>query len=173
MSRAPVTESSLRPSEPEASPAVRNGRGLGWVVAQSVLMLASIALAILYPGDWTRLSWSIAGGVLFLLGAWFGLAGVARLGRNRTAFPKPQPGSVLVQDGIYGRVRHPLYTSVMLVAAGWALIWQSPPALVASLTLIPFFHAKARHEERLLLQAFSAYAAYALRVPRFIPRLFR
>jgi protein-S-isoprenylcysteine O-methyltransferase Ste14 len=77
----------------------------------------------------------------------------------------------LVQRGIYARVRHPLYTSVMLASLGWALIWQSGSSLLAALALVPFFHAKARREERWLCETFPDYADYASRVPRFIPRL--
>jgi protein-S-isoprenylcysteine O-methyltransferase Ste14 len=76
-----------------------------------------------------------------------------------------------VQHGIYARVRHPLYTSVMLASLGWALIWQSWPAFFAALALLPFFHAKARREEQWLSAQFPGYPDYARRVPRFLPRL--
>lgn len=146
-------------------------RGGLWVVGQSILMLAVIGLGVLFPGDWTRI-WVIGiGGFLFVLGGYFGIAGVLVLGKNRTPYPQPRDGSALVQQGIYARVRHPLYTSVMLASLGWALIWQSVAAFIAALTLIPFFYAKALQEERWLFQTFSGYADYARRVPRFFPRL--
>jgi protein-S-isoprenylcysteine O-methyltransferase Ste14 len=144
-------------------------RGGWWVVAQSVLMLAVIALAVGFPGDWTRGPISGIGFLLFALGGYFGIAGVLVLGRNRTPFPQPRAGSELIQRGIYSRVRHPLYTSVMLASLGWALIWQSGAAFWASLMLIPFFHAKARREEEFLRQTFADYADYTRRVPRFWP----
>jgi protein-S-isoprenylcysteine O-methyltransferase Ste14 len=108
---------------------------------------------------------------LFGVGGYFGIAGVFVLGKNRTPFPQPRAGSELVQHGIYARVRHPLYTSVMLASLGWALIWQSVAAFVAALTLIPFFLAKARREERWLREQFPGYADYERRVPRFVPGL--
>ena len=146
-------------------------RGGAWVLTQFVLMAAVIVLAVVFHGDWTRVSVIVTGLVLFVAGGVFGIAGVAVLGRNRTPFPQPRDGSELVQHGIYARVRHPLYTSVMLASLGWALIWQSGPAFVLSLMLIPFFHAKARREERWLSERFSGYADYEKRVPRFLPRL--
>lgn len=97
----------------------------------------------------------------------------AMLGRNRTSFPKPRKGSELVQRGIYAKVRHPLYTSVMLASLGWALIWQSGPAFVAAVILMPFFHTKARQEEQWLRKQFPEYGDYERRAPRFIPRLAR
>jgi protein-S-isoprenylcysteine O-methyltransferase Ste14 len=146
-------------------------RGGIWVVAQSLLMLAVIGLGVMFPGDWTRIPMIVIGGVLFVMGGYFGIAGVVALGRNRTPFPRPRAGAELIQHGIYARVRHPLYTSVMLVSLGWALIWQSVAAFIAALTLIPFFYAKAIQEERWLHQTFSGYADYARRVPRFLPHL--
>ena len=146
-------------------------RGGAWVLVQFALMIAVIVLGLVLPGDWTRWPVIVAGLVLLVAGGGFGIAAITVLGRNRTPFPQPLDGAELVQHGIYGRVRHPLYTSVMLVSLGWALIWQSGPAFLPALALIPFFHAKARREERWLREKFPGYAAYEKRVPRFLPRL--
>ncbi|MEK7780846.1 MAG: isoprenylcysteine carboxylmethyltransferase family protein [Verrucomicrobiota bacterium] len=149
------------------------GRGGWWVVGQSVLMLAAIGLAVMFSGNGTNLAIIIAGSVLFANGGYFGIAGVIVLGKNRTPFPQPREGSKLIQHGIYSRIRHPLYTSVMMASLGWALIWQSAASFIAALTLIPFLHAKARREEKSLHQTFPSYADYARRVPRFLPHLSR
>ena len=107
------------------------------------------------------------------LGAVFGLAGVTALRGNRTAFPKPKDGSELIQSGVYAWVRHPLYSSVLLVSLGWALAWQSAIALVLALSMGPFFYAKAKLEERWLRARFSEYAEYESRVCcRFLPFIF-
>ena len=148
-------------------------RGGAWVAAQAILMTTVIVLGVIFHGDWTRLPVIVAGAGLFVTGGCFGIAGVVVLGRNRTPYPQPREGSELVQHGVYAQVRHPLYTSVMLASLGWSLIWQSWPALIMALVLIPFFHAKARREERWLRERFPGYADYQRRVPRFIPRLRR
>jgi protein-S-isoprenylcysteine O-methyltransferase Ste14 len=148
-------------------------RGGTWVVLQFVPMTAVMVLGVVFSGDWTRVSVMISGAGLFVVGGYFGIAGVSVLGRNRTPFPKPREHSELVAHGIYSRVRHPLYTSVMLVSLGWALIWQSVVSVAVALVLLPFFHAKARREENWLRDKFPGYADYAGRVPRFLPRLGR
>ncbi len=140
-------------------------------MVQSFLMLAVIGLGVRYHGDWTQLPIIAAGAVLFVAGGYFGIVGVMVLGRNRTPFPQPREGSALIQRGIYAHVRHPLYTSVMLASLGWALLWQSAAAFGVALALVPFFYAKARQEEIWLGEKFPDYAAYARRVPRFLPRL--
>jgi protein-S-isoprenylcysteine O-methyltransferase Ste14 len=148
-------------------------RGGLWVAVQFTMMTAVIVLAILFHGSWEEFGVFVGGAVFLATGAVFGIAGVAALGRNRTPYPKPREQSELVQRGIYAYVRHPLYTSVMLVSMGCAMIWQSGPAVVAALALIPFLNAKARHEERRLRQKYPGYADYQMRVPRFLPRLRR
>jgi protein-S-isoprenylcysteine O-methyltransferase Ste14 len=148
-------------------------RGGLWVVVQFVLMIAVLAFGIILPGRGWGKPVVALGFVLFVLGGVFGIAGVVVLGRNRTPFPQPRVNSQLIQHGIYARVRHPLYTSVMLISLGWALIWQSWPALVVALVSIPFFHAKARYEERWLCETFPEYLDYQNRVPGFFPGLRR
>lgn len=144
-------------------------RGGRWVLGQSALLLLVVLLALLFRSDNRKLALMIPGVVLLSLSAVIGGAGAIGLGRGLTPFPKPTPNARLVQCGIYGLIRHPLYTSVMAGALGWALVWQSWPALLAGLVLIPFFDAKSRHEERWLREQFPEYSQYAQRVRRFIP----
>lgn len=147
-------------------------RGGGWVIAQSALMLAVIGLGVVCHGEWRARGWTWAGAALFVVGGTLGIAGVAVLGSNRTPYPRPQPQSELITRGVYARIRHPLYTSVMLVALGWALLWQSWPSLVVAVVLGPFFDAKARHEERWLCAQFPDYPDYQRRTRRFVPWIY-
>ena len=134
-------------------------RGGGWVLAQSLLLLAGLAAGPLGRGSGPLLPAVLAGWAL------------AVLGRNRTIFPKPKADSTLIQHGIYRWVRHPLYTAVMALSAGWALLWSSWPAGVAAVALVALLYFKALREERWLQAQFPAYAAYARRVRRFVPGL--
>ena len=78
----------------------------------------------------------------------------------------------LVQRGIFSLIRHSIYTGVIFASLGWALVWQSWPALLIALGLMPFFDAKARREEKWLREKFSEYGEYESRVKRFIPRIY-
>ncbi len=147
-------------------------RGGWWVLGQSVLMPLVLALGPFCPGE-TRPAWLRgAAWILFAGGAAFGIGGVWVLGRNRTIFPKPAAGSQLVRHGVYRWVRHPLYTSLLLLSLGWAAWWASGVALLAALALGVFLDFKARYEERLLRERFPEYADYARRVRRFIPGVY-
>ena len=147
-------------------------RGGAWVLGQGVLLAGVIMLAPLVHASTCQPVVVIAGAVLLLMSAGVALAGAVALGRNLTPFPKPAAQAQLVRHGIYAFVRHPLYTSVIAGALGWALVWQSWPALWVALALVPFFDAKARREEGWLREKFPAYAIYQQQVRRFIPWLY-
>jgi len=149
----------------------KSPQGSAWVAVQFVIMFALLGAAPLWRGQWPGKAAPAIGAALVLAGAWLGIAGVRVLGLNRTPFPEPKPGSQLITTGIYARVRHPLYASVIALGFGWALLWRSEPALALAVAQAVFFHAKARFEERRLRERFAEYDGYARRVPRFLPRL--
>jgi protein-S-isoprenylcysteine O-methyltransferase Ste14 len=144
-------------------------RGGWWVVGQSFLMLGAIVLGPVCRSVTAYPLLRAVGYLLILLGACFGVSGVVALKGNRTAFPKPRDQSQLIQQGIYSYVRHPLYTSVILVLCGWSALWGSSIAFGIALATAPFFYAKSRVEERWLRHKFPEYAQYERRVARFIP----
>jgi protein-S-isoprenylcysteine O-methyltransferase Ste14 len=147
-------------------------RGGLWVLGQGVLLCAVIASGILFRGQWRSLWPTCCGGSLLLIASICGLAGTISLGRNLTPFPKPTANARLVRTGIYGLIRHPLYTAVFCGSVGWALVWQSWPALLAGLALAPLFEGKARREEHWLRQQFPEYSAYERQVRRFVPWIY-
>lgn len=106
---------------------------------------------------------------LLVVGAAVGASAVTALGRNLTPFPVPRRGAVLVTSGPYARVRHPIYSAVMLLALGWAAGTGSGLTWAGAAVLGLLFDAKARFEERALGRAFPAYAAYVRRTKRFLP----
>lgn len=144
-------------------------RGGVWVLMQSVLLAAVILLAAFYRRDGFHPLAVIAGAALLIIAAGVALAGALALGKNLTPFPKPGGQAQLVRHGIYAVIRHPLYASVIAGAIGWALVWQSWPALLVAVFLIPFFLAKARREERWMSDKFPEYADYKRQVRGFVP----
>jgi protein-S-isoprenylcysteine O-methyltransferase Ste14 len=86
--------------------------------------------------------------------------------------PHPRDDGQLVQTGIYGLVRHPLYSGVIsltLAYAGWQMSWVH---LVGSIGLFLFFNAKARTEEAWLTARFPEYTNYCLTVKKLIPGIY-
>jgi protein-S-isoprenylcysteine O-methyltransferase Ste14 len=144
-------------------------RGGLWVVAQLALLTA-----ILVAGPFHRTaSWpSVVASMPFLvMGAWLGIWGVRGLGAARSALPEPLPGARLVQEGVYARVRHPLYASLLWLSAGWTLCWLSPVSGCLSAMLFVLLWGKSRSEETRLLRRYPGYSDYRRRVPAFLPRV--
>jgi protein-S-isoprenylcysteine O-methyltransferase Ste14 len=146
-------------------------RGGWWVIFQGLLTAAVVALGLVYSGE-RRALLQVVGGILFVLAAVVGLAGLAAQGRGLTPFPKPRPDTCLLQVGVYGLVRHPLYVCNLSAFFGWAFFRDSLPAGAGALAGAVFFSLKARREESWLRERFPDYAAYQKRVKRFIPWIY-
>jgi protein-S-isoprenylcysteine O-methyltransferase Ste14 len=144
-----------------------------WIRVQNILTVTTLVIAPLFSSGTPHPARVAFGALLVLLGAVTGISGVRALGPHRTPHPAPRANSELVQSGIYSIIRHPLYTSLMLVTFGWSILFKSLPALIFSTALAVLLHRKARLEEHYLMQRFSEYPGYAARVPRFFPRLRR
>jgi protein-S-isoprenylcysteine O-methyltransferase Ste14 len=106
---------------------------------------------------------------LILTGAAFGIAGAISMGQARTIYPEPPEHSRLICHGIYAFVRHPLYTSLILLSFGWSLAWSSLGGLLASVVMLLFLTAKSFNEERRLRRRFAEYEAYMKTTKRLIP----
>lgn len=143
-----------------------------WVLAQNLLTLAVLVLGPILGNCMWPLAWLALGAILFAIGAVFGVTGVRALGRSRTPYPKPIHDAPLVQDGVYRIVRHPLYSSLIFLSAGWSLFWSSWITLWVSLGLAVVLDAKSRREERWLQEKFVDYHSYRQRVRRFVPWIY-
>ena len=163
-------EPSPRPASSSRLPDL-GPRGEGWVAIQLVLfgLLAIAGTAGPAWGDPWLAAGRLAGAILIGAGVVVAALGLVGLRENLTAVPRPVATGRLVESGIYGRVRHPIYTGIIAAAAGWGLLTASPPALLGAFVLLLFFDLKARREEAWLLAAYPAYAAYRRRVRKLIP----
>jgi len=146
-------------------------RGGAWVAGQFLLFASLLVLAVLHPGTGSAI-WRYAGALVLVVAAAIAVAGAKAIGKNLTPFPKPADHAKLVQHGIYAKIRHPLYTAVILAGVGWALVWLSWPAAIVATALIPFFYAKSCREEGFLSQTFPGYNEYETRTRRFIPWIY-
>lgn len=81
-----------------------------------------------------------------------------------------QAGQYVVDTGVYGMMRHPLYAGNLLLFVGTALWMGSLAALVGVLVMLAATLARIAIEERFLRAALSDYGDYARRVPaRLVP----
>lgn len=145
----------------------------GWVfVAGQFLLLALLFFgAEPTPGlaGWVQV------GLWLAIAAGAGLAvwSARGLGPALTATPVPKPGGQLVTTGRYRRVRHPVYSGLLLASLGWLCLHLSLPRAGLWLALLGLLWWKSGFEERLLAAKFPDYPAYAARTGRLLPRLRR
>ena len=107
----------------------------------------------------------------------FGLSLLCRVAGNLGKYWSPtlqlKENHQLVTQGVYKRIRHPMYLSFLIFSAGNALALPNylagPAFLVAMVVLIVF---RVPSEERMLLEEFGEeYEAYRKRSHRLIPGL--
>lgn len=114
-----------------------------------------------------------AGGLCYALGLWL-LSRVAwKIGKFWSPTLQLKENHQLVTKGIYRRIRHPMYLSLLIFSTGNTLALPNyiagPAMLVAMLVVIAF---RVGLEERMLLEEFGEeYEAYRKRSHRLIPGL--
>ena len=163
------------PSSPdECAPWWRNERGEWYVVVQVVLLTLIGFGPRTLPGlpawsaPWTTIgTW--LGLALMIAGAALSVGGILKLGNNLTALPYPKDGSMLVDQGPYAVVRHPIYSGLILGAFGWGLWLHAWLTLAFALGLLVLFDLKLRREERWLCERYPEYAEYQKRVKKLVP----
>lgn len=145
----------------------------GTVIKLSGLMfLCGFILAGLdFRFGWSNLpGWvSIVGAGLFL-GAYVLFAEVLRENTWLSRTIEVQEGQTVVSTGLYGIVRHPMYSATVVLFLSMPVVLGSLPALLVFL-LYPFLIAKRiRNEEQVLTRELPGYREYKRKVRwRLIP----
>jgi protein-S-isoprenylcysteine O-methyltransferase Ste14 len=113
----------------------------------------------------TGVAMSAAGIVFAIWARW-------HLGQNWSAAVTLKEGHELIRSGPYGRIRHPIYTGMLLALAGTALAAGEYRSLVGLGIAIVCFTAKARKEERYLVTEFGEkFKEHIRQTGMFLPKL--
>ena len=137
------------------------------VVALSGLMfLAAFVLAGLnFRFHWCVLPpwlvWTAAG--LFLL-AYALYAEVLRENAYLSRTIEVQDGQKVVDTGLYGLVRHPMYAVTLLLFLAMPLILASPFSFTVMLLYLPIIVKRIRNEEKVLAEGLEGYRDYMKKV---------
>lgn len=131
------------------------------------LQFASVAGCIIsFGGDkgpGAMLTLCLAGAVLGVYTLWHN-----RLG-NFNIYPQVKDSAQLIVSGPYRFIRHPMYTSLLLVALGFVLYNGHMMNVVSFAILVVVLFTKAINEERFLSEKFTGYRDYMSRTSRFLP----
>ena len=173
--RAPHGQRSrtLRVAEAHKGPLETALLALAWMAF--FVPLLWVTTPFLAFADYTLRPLPFALGVLVLaLGLWLFHRSHVDLGTNWSITLELREQHTLVTEGIYRRIRHPMYAALLLYSAGQALAlpnWLAGPSYgVALLVLVA---CRLGPEEQMMRKRFGeAYDAYRARTKRLIPGLF-
>lgn len=115
----------------------------------------------------------LVGLLVTAIGIAFAIWARAHLGANWSAAVSIRAGHELIRTGPYRRIRHPIYTGMILAAVGTALVVGQMRGVVAVAICLGAFYLKSSKEERWLAQEFGDnFKTHTEHTGMFLPRLF-
>ena len=137
------------------------------VVALSALMfLASFILAGFdFRYGWTSLpSWTVWAATGVLLLSYLMYAEVMRENAYLSRTIEVQDNQKVIDTGLYGIVRHPMYSATVFLFLSMPLILGSMMSFVVMLVYIPIINARIKNEEKVLSEGLPGYQEYKQKV---------
>ncbi len=136
------------------------------LLLSGLMFLAAFVVAGLnFRFGWLALpeavSW--AGAAVFLLG-YILYARVLQENEWLSRTVEVQQGQKVVDTGLYGVVRHPMYMTTLLLFLSMPLVLGSAISFVIMLAYIPIIARRIRNEEDVLLRGLEGYAEYRRKV---------
>lgn len=114
---------------------------------------------------------NLLGLVLTLFGMLILILATYTLRKSISPFPSPRQNARLINTGVFKLIRHPIYSSFLLITLGWALYTNSLSRIIIFVSLCVLFHYKSKYEEEMLLLKFPNYLNYKKLTGKFIPKI--
>uniref|UniRef100_A0A7S2XU15 Protein-S-isoprenylcysteine O-methyltransferase n=1 Tax=Attheya septentrionalis TaxID=420275 RepID=A0A7S2XU15_9STRA len=145
-------------------------RGEQYVIAQVLLVLFVLIGGVPILGDPLA---SLLGPSLLLTGLGVAVVGVNEMGGSLSPWPVPpsnESNKQLIKSGLFSKVRHPIYSGLLLFSAGLSISTDSANRLLLTAILLYVLDVKSDYEEKKLMEVFPDYAEYQKEVPgKFFP----
>jgi protein-S-isoprenylcysteine O-methyltransferase Ste14 len=121
-----------------------------------------------------KIYFAYAGAAVFALGLWLFYLAHQGLGRNFSISLDVREGHVLISKGVYGVIRHPMYSAFWLWAIAQFLLlpnWVAGSAGILGFGIL--YVGRVAQEERLMLDTFGDdYRSYMKCTARIIPWIY-
>jgi protein-S-isoprenylcysteine O-methyltransferase Ste14 len=144
---------------------------LGMAIIPAFCIITNVPRAADYPSN----IWSVGiGTILYVAALWVFRRAHKELGRNWSISLEIRERHELIRSGPYALVRHPMYTSFLLMALGQLFLLSNWVAGLAGLIGFSIlFFGRVDKEERMMLDNFGPqYRAYMETTKRIIPYLY-
>ncbi|MBQ5617515.1 MAG: isoprenylcysteine carboxylmethyltransferase family protein [Bacteroidaceae bacterium] len=143
------------------------------VVALSGVMfiVAFVVAGLNFRYSWIAMpTWSVWSAVAVFLLSYIMYAEVVRENEYLSRTIEVQENQKVVDTGLYGIVRHPMYSATVLMFLSMPLVLGSLPSFVIMLAYIPIIVKRISNEEKVLMNELCGYREYCNRVKyRLIP----
>jgi len=114
--------------------------------------------------------WSVGGaigGSLIIVGAVLIILAHKELPKEHG---QPEKINNLATEGIYSKIRHPVYLGFMLINFGLSLFFVNYLTLILSILFVPIWYLVSKREEKFLIKKFGErYLEYMKKTPMLIP----
>ncbi len=138
-----------------------------WVVALSGLMFIAVFVVAglsLRFGWYMLPDWAVFVATVVFLAAYALYAEVMRENVWLSRTIEVQENQQVVSTGLYGIVRHPMYSATLLLFLSMPLVLGSPWSFAIMLLYIPIITLRIRNEEQVLERELKGYTEYKQRV---------
>ena len=143
------------------------------VVALSGVMfiVAFVVAGLNFRYSWIAMpTWSVWSAVAVFLLSYIMYAEVLRENEYLSRTIEVQENQKVIDTGLYGLVRHPMYSATVLMFLSMPLVLGSLPSFVIMLAYIPIIVKRISNEEKVLMNELCGYREYCNRVKyRLIP----
>lgn len=103
-------------------------------------------------------------GVVLFVVSYAGYVEVIRENAYLSRTVEIQEGQTVVDTGLYGVVRHPMYSATIVLFLSMALVLDSPVSFAIMLAYVPIIARRALDEERVLADGLPGYKEYMKKV---------
>ena len=137
-----------------------------------IMFLAAFTFAGLnHHFGWTGIpGWLVWAAVVLFLLAYCLFGEVLRENRYLSRTVEVREDQEVVSTGLYGIVRHPMYTATVLLFLAMPLVLGSWPSFIIMLVYIPIIVKRIKNEEQVLEEELKGYREYKEKVKyRLIP----
>jgi protein-S-isoprenylcysteine O-methyltransferase Ste14 len=150
---------------------VETGTMTGFLLLYYVILSATKNQSMIEDIEISRFI-ALFGALLVFVGSVMNIIARFTLGANWANQIKIYDNHRLVNDGLYRIVRHPLYSSIILMFFGASISYINFYSWLSVVFIfIPFMYYRAKQEEKLLSDVFPEYAEYRRKTGMFFPKL--